>query len=77
MANRTRKNSIQFYVDDDELAIIKEHMKNAGFTNRGEYMRQLAVDGMTVNVDISAIRQLCSEFNAIGQSIIKQYKTIN
>lgn len=77
MANRTKKNSIQFYVDDDELAIIKERMTDAGFTNRGEYMRRLAVDGMTVNVDTSAIRQLCSEFNAIGQNINQVARLVN
>lgn len=77
MANRLRKNSIQFYVDDKELAIIKERMKDVGFTNRGEYMRRLAVDGMTVNVDTSAIRQLCSEFNAIGQNINQVARLVN
>lgn len=40
MANRTRKKSIQFYVTDDELALISERMKEAGVSNRGEYMRR-------------------------------------
>ena len=46
MANRTRKNSIQFYVTDDELALISERMKEAGISNRGEYMRRMAIDGL-------------------------------
>ena len=44
MANRTRKNSIQFYVTDDELALISERMKEAGISNRGEYMRRMAIE---------------------------------
>ena len=77
MANRTKQNLIRFYVDDDELAIISERMKEAKFTNRSEYLRRLAVDGMTVNVDTSAIRQLCAEFNAIGQNINQVVRLVN
>lgn len=77
MANRTKQNLIRFYVDDNELAIMSERMKETGFTNRSEYMRRLAVDGMTVNVDTSAIRQLCSEFNAIGQNINQVARLVN
>ena len=77
MANRTRKNSIQFYVTDDELALISERMKEAGISNRGEYMRRMAIDGLTVNVDCGSIKALCAEVSAIGRNINQVARFVN
>lgn len=77
MANRTRKNSIQFYVTDDELALISERMKEEGVSSRGEYMRRMAIDGLTVNVDCGSIKALCEEVSVIGRNINQIARFVN
>ncbi len=69
MANRIRKNSIQFYVTDDELTIITERMKELGYKNKSDYLRDLAIDGMTVSVDCTSLRNLCAEMSKIGRNV--------
>ena len=77
MADGLKKNAIQFYVSDDELAIISERMKEVGITNKSEYIRRMAIDGMTVNVDSSDIRKLCAEVSAIGRNINQVTRLVN
>lgn len=43
--NRTRKNRIVFYVDDDELNFIKAKMNVMHIKNREAYLRKMAIDG--------------------------------
>lgn len=77
MSKDKRKNAIQFYVTDDELAIINERMRETGISNKSEYIRRMAVDGLTVNVDCTDIRKLCSEVSAIGRNINQVTRLIN
>ncbi len=77
MKNRKRDIQVKFYVDDEELALINERFKAANISNRGAYLRKMAIDGFVVNIDTSDIKQLVKEFNAIGRNINQAVALMN
>lgn len=77
MKNRRRDIQVKFYVDDEELALINERFKAANVSNRGAYLRKMAIDGFVVNIDTSDIKKLIKEFNAIGRNINQAVTMMN
>ncbi len=68
-SNRKRNVQLKFYVDEEELAMIKYKMTKAGIKNQSEYLRQMAVYGKTVNLDFSDLRPIYNELNKIGVNL--------
>lgn len=60
MANRTRKNSILFYVTDDELALISERMKEVG-RNINQIARFVNGLGNVYRHDIDEIKRYLAD----------------
>ena len=48
MAERLRKNRIEFYVSDEEKQLIKRKMEMLKTKNIGAYLRKIAVDGYII-----------------------------
>ena len=69
MDKRKRDIQIKFYVDEKELEQINKRVRLANVTNRGAYLRKMAIDGFVVNVDTSDLRAVVKEMNAIGKNI--------
>lgn len=69
MRKRNRNNQIKFYVNDTELELINNRVRLANVTNRGAYLRKMAIDGMIINVDTSNLKAVAKEMNAIGKNI--------
>ena len=67
--NRKRKYPCQFYVDEEELAMIKYKMTKAGIKNQSEYFREMSVYGKVVKFDLSELRPICNELNRIGVNL--------
>lgn len=49
---------IEFVVSDQEADLIKERMEQTGITNLSAYLRKMAVDGYTIHLDMSDVREL-------------------
>ena len=47
-------------VSEEEQALIRERMDEAGIRNMGAYMRKMALNGYVLHVDLSDIRKLVS-----------------
>lgn len=77
MQNRKRNIQVKFYVDDEELKLINDRVRAANVTNRGAYLRKMAIDGYVVNVDTSDLKAVVSEINAIGRNINQIVRTAN
>jgi len=77
MANRTRRRQIKFYATPEELAIIQHKMAQAGMTNSGEYLRQMAIKGYVIEIDFSAVKELTNEVGGISRNINRITKRIN
>ena len=69
MDKRKRDIQVKFYVDEQELEQINRRVQLANVTNRGAYLRKMAIDGFVVNVDTSDLRAVVKEMNAIGKNI--------
>ncbi len=69
MNKRRRDIQVKFYVDEKELEQINKRVRLANVTNRGAYLRKMAIDGFVVNVDTSNLRAVVKEMNAIGKNI--------
>lgn len=47
-------------VSEEELALIRERMAEAGIRNMGAYVRKMALNGYVLHVDLSPVRELVS-----------------
>lgn len=69
MNTRRRPKQVKFYVSDEELQLIDKRFKSANMTNKGAYLRKMAIDGYIVNVDTTDLKAAVKEMNAIGRNI--------
>lgn len=75
--NNTRKTTIKFRVNEQELKIIE---KRAALTNEkslSSYLRKMALSGVIVNVNFSEFADLKRELIAIGANVNQIAKRIN
>jgi len=77
MTNRTRGRQIKFYATPEEWAFIRQKMAQAGMTNSGEYLRQMAMKGYVIEVDFLAVKELSKEVGGISRNINQIAKRIN
>ena len=56
--NRKRSNRMVFYLDESELALLKEKMTVANIQNREAYIRKMVLDGYVLKLDFSDVRHM-------------------
>ena len=69
MDKRKRNVQVKFYMSEDEIEKLDAKVKKSGQANRGAYLRKAALENEVVNIDMSGIRKLTQEINAIGTNI--------
>ncbi|MDF2885480.1 MAG: mobC [Clostridiaceae bacterium] len=74
--NRIRDIKLNFFVDEYEKDIIDTKAK-AALLNRSEYLRTIAMDGMIIQQDLKAVRDLSVELNKIGNNINQIARVVN
>ena len=57
---RRRPIHLHVMVSEEELALIRERMDEAGVCNLGAYVRKMALNGYVLHVDLSDVRELVS-----------------
>jgi len=57
---RRRPVHLHVMVSEEELALIRERMAEAGVRNLGAYVRKMALNGYVLHVDLSPVRELVS-----------------
>ena len=77
--NRNRKRPIQvkFFVDENELSMIKTKMAQIGTQNMSAYLRKMAIDGYVIKLDIPQLRELTSQMSRISNSENQIAKRLN
>ena len=60
MKKRRRPIHLHVMVSEEELALIRERMAEAGVRNMGAYVRKMALNGYVLHVDLSPVRELVS-----------------
>ena len=77
MANRSRTNPVQFYLDDDEQYILDEKFKRSGMKSKSAFLRKLILYGYVYDVDYSYLRNYNTELGRISSSLIQIAKRLN
>ena len=77
--NRNRKRPIQvkFFVDENELSLIKTKMAQIGTENMSAYLRKMAIDGYVIKLDIPQLREMTSQMSRISNSENQIAKRLN
>ena len=62
MSQKKRRRPVHLHVmvSEEELALIRERMAEAGIRNMGAYMRKMALNGYVLHVDLSPVQELVS-----------------
>ena len=62
MSQKKRRRPVHLHVmvSEEELALIRERMAEAGVRNLGAYVRKMALNGYVLHVDLSPVRELVS-----------------
>ena len=75
--NRQRPTQLHFYVNDQELAWIKQKMAQLGTENMSAYLRKLAIDGYVIKLDLPELKELVSLMRHIANSENQIAKKVN
>ena len=77
MANRKRKIVLRCPVTEEERAMIMKKMELAHTTQIGAYLRKMAIDGLIIYTDLSAVKEYQKELSSIGRNINQIAKRVN
>ena len=77
MANRSRTNPVQFYLDDDEQYILDEKFKRSGMKSKSASLRKLILYEYVYDGDYSCLRNYNTELGRISSSLNQIAKRIN
>ena len=77
MANRSRTNTVQFYLDDDEQYILDEKFKQSGMKSKSAFLRKLILYGYVYDVDYSYLRNYNTELGRISSNLNQIAKRMN
>lgn len=77
MANRSRTNPVQFYLDDDEQYILGEKFRLSGMKSKSAFLRKLILYGYVYDVDYSYLRNYNTELGRISSILNQIAKRIN
>ena len=76
MANRNRPVQVKFRVTPEERKMIDRRMEQAGISNMAAYLRNMAIDGYVVKLElpelrdfISLLRRTSNNFNQIARRV--------
>lgn len=78
---RSRKNAVQVYLNDEELAFLEQRVKEMGYKTKSEFLRKAALQCAVFVVDTNAIfnevKKLSSELRRIGVNINQIARRVN
>ena len=74
---RKRNRRLRFWVDDAELAAIRQKMAEAGTVNMAAYLRKMAIDGRIILLDMAEIKTLVSLLRRTSANVNQIAKQVN
>jgi hypothetical protein len=69
MAKRQRNIQLKFRVTQEERELIEQKMALIGTTNMAAYLRKMAIDGYTVNLELPELGELVSLLRRYGNNL--------
>ena len=77
MANRSRTNPVQFYLDDDEQYILDEKFKRSGMKSKSAFLRKLILYGYVYDVNYERLWEYNTILSRIRNNINQIAKRMN
>lgn len=77
MPNRTRKNPVQFYLNDDEQYILDQKFIHSHMKSKSAFLRKLVLCGFVYEVNYSPIREMNTQLGKIGGNLNQIAKWVN
>lgn len=77
MKNRTRKNELKLFLNDDEKCILEQKWKLSGMKSRSAFVRHLILYGYVYDVDYSGLRDYNTNLGRIGNLLNQIAKRAN
>jgi len=75
--NRKRDVHFHFWATDEEAALIRQRMADAGVTSLGAYIRKMCIDGYHINLDLSDVRELVSLLRRCSNNLNQMVRRAN
>ena len=75
--NRKRPVHFNFWATEEEAALIRQRMAEAGVTSLGAYFRKMSIDGYHVNLDLTDVRELVSLLRRCSNNLNQYVKRAN
>ena len=69
MANRTRKNEVKIYLNDDEKKLLDEKVRLAEMNSISAFIRNLIIYGFVYLVDYSDLKDISRQLGGIATNI--------
>ena len=76
MADRSRKNTFQVYLSDDEKYILDKKWELSNMSSRSAFIRHLIIHGFVYDIDYSELTEYSKQLNKIGVNINQLTKRI-
>ena len=74
---RARDIHFHFCVNEEEAALIRRRMAEAGVMGLGAYFRKMAIEGYHINIDLSDVRELVSLLRRCSNNLNQIVKRAN
>ena len=77
MRKAKKQNMLHFVVSDSEAKDVEHKMQSLGMTNKSEYLRQMALRGHIIRLDIPQLHELIRLIGNMTNNINQIAKRIN
>lgn len=74
---RLRPIQIKFFVNAEELDMIKQKMAQFGTENMSAYLRKMAIDGFVIKLDMPELRKLSAAMGHFSANVNQIAKRLN
>ena len=75
--NRKRDVHFHFWANEEEAALIRQRMAEAGVTGLGAYIRKMCITGHHINIDLSEVRELVSLLRRCSNNLNQIARRVN
>jgi len=76
-AKRKRPIHFNFWTSEEEAALIRQRMNDAGMVSLGAYFRKMSIDGYHINLDLTDVRELVSLLRRCSNNLNQLAKRAN
>lgn len=74
---RVRNKQIKFWATQEEIDLIHQKMALYGTTNRGAYLRKMAIDGYIIRLDLPELKEILHLLGPTANNVNQMARKLN